>query len=186
LKCEYVTSILPSEEPVSEWCLLMAGWDGLLLPVAAVPLNYMPAQLQVVGRHVRPAFDVPLPSVEPPPTVKALHLEPRSARLWVILDSGELMAWNLLQAQRLGSWRPQWPVANMGAFQPMAICEDSRNRQILVLSRGSQLAQAALPAAALGSTGGGLDGTEARSALSWGVRGGAAAAARNISDVGIA
>merc|ERR1712129_109925 len=180
-------SILPSEEPVSKWCLLLAGWDGLLLPVAAVPLNYMSGQLTLVGRHVRPAFDVPLPVVDPPPTVKALHLEPQSARLWVILDSGELLAWNLLQRQRLGSWRPQWPVASAGgAFQPMAICEDSSSRQILVLSRGSRLAQAPVPAAALGSTVGGLDGAEVRSAQSLGVRGGAAAAARNMSEIGTA
>lgn len=187
LQCEHITSILPSEEPLSEWCLLLAGWDGLLLPVAAVPLNYMSGQLTVVGRHVRPAFDVPLPVVDPPPTVKALHLEPQSARLWAILDSGELLAWNLLQTQRLGSWRPQWPVASAGgAFQPMAICEDSSSRQILVLSRGSRLAQAAVPAAALGSTVGGLDGAEVRSAQSRGVRGGTAAAARNMSEIGTA
>jgi len=186
LKCNRVTSILPSEEPLSEWCLLLAGWDGLLLPVAAVPLNSVHGQLTVVGRHVRPAFDVPLSLAEPPPTVKALHLEPQSARLWAILDTGELLAWNLLQAQRLGSWRPQWPVARAGTFQPMAICEDLGSRQIFVLSRGSRLARADVPAAALISTEGGVDGTEGRPAQPRGVRGGAAAIAGNTSEVGTA
>ena len=84
------------------WCLLLAGWDGSRLPVAALRLPGWPGLLAPAG-GVAPAFDAPLlaprgarsqsaaPEVLIPPAVTAMHVELRHGRLWA-LSGGELEA----------------------------------------------------------------------------------------------
>lgn len=57
-------SALISDEELAdaEWCLLLVGWDGELLPVAAVPLPAGPGTPPPPGTRVLPAFDAPLQS----------------------------------------------------------------------------------------------------------------------------
>eukprot|EP00931_Biecheleriopsis_adriatica_P076169 TRINITY_DN49904_c0_g1_i1.p1 TRINITY_DN49904_c0_g1~~TRINITY_DN49904_c0_g1_i1.p1 ORF type:complete len:1178 (+),score=234.49 TRINITY_DN49904_c0_g1_i1:92-3535(+) len=151
--CESVARLLPSEEVgVAEWCLLLAGWDGSMLPVAAVPLPRGPGSPPMADAVVRAGLDVPLEADDAKkgvPGVLALHLEPTEGRLWALLSTGDIEAWDLLGSHSHGRWRPEWPAAFGTGFQPVAICEDS-SLGVLVLSHsgrggGAVLARAPLP-----------------------------------------
>eukprot|EP00913_Durusdinium_trenchii_P018231 g17128.t1 len=57
--CEQVLQLLPPDEiGLAEWCLLLAGWDGRRVPIAAVPLIHG-ASLPP-DTSVQPGLDVPL------------------------------------------------------------------------------------------------------------------------------
>lgn len=62
--CEGVSELLfpdPAQETAAEWCLLLAGWDGEHIPVAALRLPPGDSlQLPLAKALVRPAFDAPL------------------------------------------------------------------------------------------------------------------------------
>lgn len=118
-----------AREMAPERCMLLAGWDGRRLPVAAVPLPP-----SAPGSILQPAgdtsvvfdFDAPLPPTQPRPrraasqasrealedrgdeeVLTALHIDARSGRLWAALADGELHAWDLLALRRLGRWQLQ-------------------------------------------------------------------------------
>mmetsp|Transcript_52409 Transcript_52409/g.170102 ORF Transcript_52409/g.170102 Transcript_52409/m.170102 type:complete len:1039 (-) Transcript_52409:132-3248(-) len=132
--CGQVSILLPALRDGADWCLVLAGWDGEQIPVAAVPLGtsasggfLMPSREEVVV----PRLDAPLsgpavPLYACPPagpaatgtpcqpgggaaSIAALHVEPSSGRLWALHDSGDLEAWDLLGLRRLGRFRPRWP-----------------------------------------------------------------------------
>ena len=140
--CSQVAALLP-EDAVADWCLLLAGWDGRLIPVAAVPL---PDKLGVPEpTKLQPALDAPLQ--DPSKAVVALHMEQRGV-LWALLSTGELEAWDLLTSRSLGLWRTSFSDAS--GFRPIAMCKDS-NLGFLVLGHnvtggGAIIARALQPA----------------------------------------
>eukprot|EP00930_Biecheleria_cincta_P086328 TRINITY_DN7563_c0_g3_i1.p1 TRINITY_DN7563_c0_g3~~TRINITY_DN7563_c0_g3_i1.p1 ORF type:complete len:1135 (+),score=186.80 TRINITY_DN7563_c0_g3_i1:47-3451(+) len=151
LRCSHVDKLLTAEElDAASWCLLLAGWDGSMLPVAAIPLKHGPDSLPAAGAVIRPGLDAPLQAADAKQAVVAMHLEPTYGRLWALLSSGELEAWNLLTAHSYGRWRPSWPKsAQSHRFHPVALCEDSHS-DIMVLGSGgfegeSVLVRAQLP-----------------------------------------
>eukprot|EP00931_Biecheleriopsis_adriatica_P074150 TRINITY_DN48276_c0_g1_i1.p1 TRINITY_DN48276_c0_g1~~TRINITY_DN48276_c0_g1_i1.p1 ORF type:complete len:1081 (+),score=208.20 TRINITY_DN48276_c0_g1_i1:69-3311(+) len=142
------------------WCLLLAGWDGEMVPVAVLPLpgeasSGVPGgkrllRLLAAAGRVQPSMAAPLtPGASP----SALHLE-ASGRLWALLQGGSLQAWNLVDTRRAAHWQPVWPLADGMAVKPLTLCvieesscdAQSRNRStdggceassssLLVLSR---------------------------------------------------
>mmetsp|Transcript_63634 Transcript_63634/g.152131 ORF Transcript_63634/g.152131 Transcript_63634/m.152131 type:complete len:959 (+) Transcript_63634:73-2949(+) len=110
-------------------CMLLAGWDGVQLLVAALPLEPGAAPL--------PLFDVLAHRIPPkrkakgkarrakPAAVSAMSMED-SGRLWVLWSTGRLESFDLLGGQLLGSWKPQWPAP------PRAICSSGPG-ELLVL-----------------------------------------------------
>jgi len=104
----------------SEWCLLLAGWDGERIPVAAVALPGRPGELPAAGSRIQPRFDAPLSPRDVEQGLTSLHLEPESGRLWAIMGGGDLQAWDLLAPRSLGRWRP---FASRKLFHPSALCE---------------------------------------------------------------
>ncbi|CAK0890837.1 unnamed protein product [Prorocentrum cordatum] len=162
--CAAVAALLPAREAAAGGrCALLAGWDGALLPVAVVPLPRGPGQPPPPGARVRPSVDAPLGGTDRPHDrgrlrwaarapragasdgtpcpggVAALTLEPLSGRLWAVLHSGDILAWDLFGASVVGRWRPAWPrgLAATG-FVPAAVCEDPE-RGLLVLGRSTGL-----------------------------------------------
>ncbi|CAE8699241.1 unnamed protein product, partial [Polarella glacialis] len=70
-------------------------------------------------------------------------------RLWALLSSGELEAWDLFGSRSLGRWRPDWhEITGSVGFKPTYICEDEF-LGMLVLGRshneGAVLARATSP-----------------------------------------
>jgi len=144
--CGTVAGMLAADEAESNWCLLLVGWDGELLPVAALPLPGGPRDPPAPSSRVRPIFDAPVP---PASEAQALHLEPSRGRLWALLASGDLMAWDLLGARSLGRWRPFFPDVG-SATRLAAVCEDVASGTLFAVGRGPFLARASvsnLPAA---------------------------------------
>jgi len=128
------------------WCLLLTGWDGVQLPVAAVTLPRGPGAPPDASAIVSPAFDAPLTMGHDATTsaiqaVSALHLEPRRGRLWATLASGAIQAWELLgeEPKSLGRWMPSLkigqgsrPKGSKQRPQVVAVCEDSTRSQLVV------------------------------------------------------
>jgi len=106
------------------WCLVLAGWDGQLIPVAVLPLGAGGGREPAIapGTAVRPRFDVPV--AEEPSSAAAgheladvptLHLDPSTGRLHALLrrrrhlgggGGAEVQAWGLTGEQRsLGRWQ---------------------------------------------------------------------------------
>jgi len=137
--------LLEEEEGTAEWCLVTVGWDGEFLPVAAFPLLDGHGGRPAASARVIPVFDAPLPPGRAARDVQALHLEPQKGRLWAVLASGDLLAWDLLQARSLGRWRPQWPLGTSAAFRPTAVCEDPGRGMLFAIGRGPRLARAEAP-----------------------------------------
>lgn len=149
VKCTNVRGLLAPGALSSTWCLLVAGWDGELLPVAAVPLPRGPGRPPAPGQRLSPAFDAPLPPAEAEKGIVALHVEPRRGRLWALLASGVLEAWDLIGARSLGHRRLRWPPGTAG-FRATALCEDVARGVLLAAGRselaGPLLLEAAVPA----------------------------------------
>lgn len=130
---------VPSD-PV-EWCLVLAGWDGELLPVAVVPLVDGPSEPPRRGSVVRPAVDIPLPPTDVQkggPT--ALHIEARTGRLWVMLPSKAIHLWELSSSRLLGQFAMRCRVDSPMALcvdtsDPMALCVDASGAVLFVLAR---------------------------------------------------
>lgn len=55
------------------------------------------------------------------PPVLALHVDMLSGRLWALLATGALQAWNLAPPRSLGRWHP-WPSSRQSTFKPTAFC----------------------------------------------------------------
>lgn len=119
--CKQVATLLP-EEASADFCLLLAGWDGRLIPVAAVPLaGHIEEEggLHLEPTKLQPGLDAPLQDASK--AVAALHME-RGGLLWALLVSGDVEAWDLLSSRSLGRWRARFSDAS---FQPIAMCQDS-------------------------------------------------------------
>ncbi|CAJ1345980.1 unnamed protein product [Effrenium voratum] len=88
-------------------CLLLAGWDGEMLPVAVLPgcAGCGARQLLRAAKEVRPSLAAPLPPAESAQGVQAIHIE--GTQLWALL-SGHLQAWDLA-SPRSGRWVLHWP-----------------------------------------------------------------------------
>lgn len=115
--CAKVIQLLPPDEVgLAEWCLLLAGWDGQSIPIAAVPLLHGVSKPPT--HSVRPGLDAPLKE-ETKGTV-ALHLNSHG-QLIALLSTGYIEAWDLFASRSLGRWRPQWPES----FQPVGFCQDA-------------------------------------------------------------
>lgn len=135
-------------EATADSCLLLAGWDGQMLVVAVVPSEAGPGSLPPRSAAVRPTLDVQLDVDDPdvvgsasgrrgaglpasgaarqplqPMAPVALSFEPRSGRLWALLEGGSLEVWDLYLARHLGGWRPRWTVAAGTPFEPLALCD---------------------------------------------------------------
>eukprot|EP00928_Gymnodinium_smaydae_P095467 TRINITY_DN8220_c0_g2_i1.p1 TRINITY_DN8220_c0_g2~~TRINITY_DN8220_c0_g2_i1.p1 ORF type:complete len:1354 (+),score=308.55 TRINITY_DN8220_c0_g2_i1:110-4171(+) len=166
VQCSHVAALLPppalaatdgdvsgrrAEGAQGSWCLLLAGWDGELLPVAALPLPFGPEQPPAHGSRVSPAFDAPLHSTDVEVEIRALHVEGlRGGRLWALLGGArpELQVWELQGARSLIRRRLRWPAVAAG-FRPVALCEDAVQGTLLVAGRsdavGPLLLRADLP-----------------------------------------
>jgi len=139
----------PKDRRLPESCIVVTGWDGEFIIVGAVPLvanstSPMPA----AGARVQPAFDVPLPLADVERGVVALHLASHRLRLWAVLSTGQIEAWDLLDSRSLGRWKPQWPPVSAG-FRLAAICELTGSGSLLAIGRsdtvGPLLLRADLP-----------------------------------------
>jgi len=150
--CNATARLLPGDDVggATEWCLVLAGWDGELLPVAVVPLPGGPGSPPRAGSVVRPGLDVPLaPGRAYLGGTRALHFEPRSGRLWALLPGGEIEAWELLSTRPLGHWpSPRWPAASSAA-SVVALCAHAAGGELFALARGGasgpRLLRARLP-----------------------------------------
>ncbi|CAE7373427.1 GIP [Symbiodinium natans] len=117
-RCEQLATLLP-QGSLTDWCLLLAGWDGRLIPVAAVPL---PDELGLgvpEPTKLQPGLDAPLQ--DPSKAVAALHMEQRGV-LWALLSTGDVESWDLLTSHSFGRWRASF--ADSASFQPIAMCKD--------------------------------------------------------------
>jgi len=140
--CSTITNLImehefPSLQSEDERCLLLAGWDGKELPVAAVSLRGGTGGLPQHGQVVVPSFDAPLqiPSGAAGKAreqddelqkrdVMALHVEPRRRRLWALLAGGVIQAWDLAPPRSIGQWKPCWEASGFdGGFEAAALCE---------------------------------------------------------------
>eukprot|EP00913_Durusdinium_trenchii_P010692 g10032.t1 len=83
---------MPSWSAEAWRCLLLAGWDGEMLPLAALPgeSECSASQLLRGAREVKPMMAAPLPLAESLQGVAALHLS--GTRLWAWMNSGTLQA----------------------------------------------------------------------------------------------
>ncbi|CAJ1386195.1 unnamed protein product [Effrenium voratum] len=129
-------------------CLLLAGWDGEMLPVAVLPgcAGCGARQLLRAAKEVRPSLAAPLPPAESAQGVQAIHIE--GTQLWALL-SGHLQAWDLA-SPRSGRWVLHWPAE---ALPVVGICFTSCSEMegpdvqpLLLLSRqGPSLLRASVP-----------------------------------------
>jgi len=128
VRCSKVAEILTHPGANETLCLLLAGWDGQRLPVAAVPLSSWASTtsqpLPMAAEVVVPRFEAPVDGfvessrdMESATSPTSLHISAESGRLWAVFPEGHVQAWDLFGARRLGSWWPQWPLR--GA----AVCE---------------------------------------------------------------
>eukprot|EP00445_Apocalathium_hangoei_P000690 CAMPEP_0203840066 /NCGR_PEP_ID=MMETSP0359-20131031/553_1 /ASSEMBLY_ACC=CAM_ASM_000338 /TAXON_ID=268821 /ORGANISM="Scrippsiella Hangoei, Strain SHTV-5" /LENGTH=989 /DNA_ID=CAMNT_0050754213 /DNA_START=71 /DNA_END=3037 /DNA_ORIENTATION=- len=155
VRCEAVSGLLDGlDVDLASWCLLLAGWDGRHLPIAAVPLPRGLDSPPDSSSSVSPAFAAPLSAlrVAPPSeaavAVASLSLEPRRGRLWALLSDGALQAWELLgeEPMSLGRWTPPLPGQRLSSRsggvkqQVVGICEDTARSELLLAARGGDAA----------------------------------------------
>lgn len=138
IPCDSLSQLLPAwQRGKAASCLVLAGWDGSAIAVAVLPLvegRVLHDQLGTV-RTSRAAAEQRAAVAPLQPTViakrrvgvVALHLEPSRGRLWVVLDSMELEAFDIVSARSLGRRRPRWPLASPEDFHADAICEMAAN-----------------------------------------------------------
>ncbi|CAK9038312.1 unnamed protein product [Durusdinium trenchii] len=100
--CQAVPALMPSWSAEAWRCLLLAGWDGEMLPLAALPgeSECSASQLLRGAREVKPMMAAPLPLAESLQGVAALHLS--GTRLWAWMNSGTLQVWDLSETRSLG------------------------------------------------------------------------------------
>eukprot|EP00440_Ansanella_granifera_P016294 gb/GFBE01017701.1/.p1 GENE.gb/GFBE01017701.1/~~gb/GFBE01017701.1/.p1 ORF type:complete len:1000 (+),score=194.91 gb/GFBE01017701.1/:1-3000(+) len=152
------------------WCLLLAGWDGQRIPLAAVQLPKdlvnLSSAVPSAGLVVSPRVDAPLRSrqrseqegVACPDVLQdvlALHLTPHESggRLWALLPDGHVQAWEVSTLRTVGQWFLSWTGASTGTdkgndFEALAICETSGRSLLLAgldQARRPQLLRTELP-----------------------------------------
>lgn len=97
VRCSAVERLLPPVGDPTTWCLMLAGWDGEMLPVAVIPLPFEGSLLPSSATIVRPGFDAPLRFSDVTETGKkdgepfALHLEGNHGRLWAVKANGRVV-----------------------------------------------------------------------------------------------
>lgn len=140
---EGTVGMVPAALALSAWCLLLVGWTGgEELTIATVPLEAGPASLpqHLPGRRMTSLYELPLMSrvevdsaLPVHQTVAAMHVEVESRNLWVLMNSGDLRAWNLMHGppRFLGRWPAQRPTS-ITRFRAVAACEDASGRGIFV------------------------------------------------------
>eukprot|EP00434_Breviolum_minutum_P017386 symbB.v1.2.015353.t1/scaffold1140.1/size135646/4 len=131
VSCSDVEVVLPprfrQDGAEEEQCMVLAAWDGEMLPVAALSggVSSTPVQVLMSSREVKPTLAAPLPFAESTEGLKwdccevrdcvgkktlgvdGLHVH--GARLWAWLRSGTLQVWDLKQTRSLMRWRPIYP-----------------------------------------------------------------------------
>lgn len=124
-------------------CLVLAGWDGKTLPIAAIATTSL-TPFRLDGGLLLPLFDVPTSAAS---GLAALHIESSRAdsvpRLWLVLDSGVSELWDLSSFSLVASWKAALP------FRPTAICVSPR-LGMLALGRTGVAAVAMLSQLPLG------------------------------------
>jgi len=140
--CSQVAHLLPSSEAGDREgrCMLLAGWDGATIPVAAIRLNQTSLAAATSGQLIS-ALSAPLPSRAAAESddgndtlsqraLRAMHLEVASGRLWAVWADGTLQAWDVLAAQSIGHWRSQvLRRAGWRAPTAIAVCGGSDDSQ---------------------------------------------------------
>lgn len=143
------------------WCVLLAGWDGTRIPVAAFRMWGSVASPEL-SSEVLPAFDLPIPrrkgsrspAAAPPSKASAawqavaadagrsgsasaiaLHVETPQARVWVLSPDGDLQAWGVASPKSLGTWRPQWQQADSRNFHVIGMCGNQDDGSLHVVGR---------------------------------------------------
>jgi len=140
-----LSSALPEDQ-----CLLLIGWDGRAFPVSALPLSAVddPLDSLPASMQVAPGLRIPWGAVRNASReVVSMHLDPVAGQFWVLVDSGEVQGWDLMQRQEVTRWLPRWPGAPEG-FRPVAICSSSHEGFFALgvsTTRGALLARAPLP-----------------------------------------
>jgi len=146
--CANVSQFLIGEESMARWCLMLAGWDGEMLPISVLPLPDASSLMPSAGMRVRPSLDAPLLPKDAKEGLQVLHMEGTNGRLWAIKANGELEAWDILRSQSFGHLKMQWPT-EFGIFRPTGLCEDVNDGQLLAVGRsdsqGPLLFRASLP-----------------------------------------
>lgn len=158
VRCGALAPLLPPKSPLvadggEDWCLLLAGWDGLRVPLAVLPLPDGPgappaaagsivlradAPLTLRGSSTCSSRHVPAPAEEAADEadeVLALSLEPASGRLWALLAGSDIQAWEVLRLRSLGRWRLELPGKGSG-FSATALCEDPGSGALYVAGSG--------------------------------------------------
>jgi hypothetical protein len=139
VRCKTVERLLAHDDSSMTWCLMLAGWDGDMLPIAVVPLPER-GMVPAAGVLVRPSLDAPLrgdkstESGKKERQIVTMHLEARSGRLWAIKGDGKLEMWDLLRSQSLGSSKLPKPSGAVN-FKPAALCASSESSRLYVVGR---------------------------------------------------
>eukprot|EP00439_Symbiodinium_sp_Y106_P005318 s8330_g1.t1 len=93
------------------WCLLLAGWDGRRLPVAAVPFDDSGAASPIV-----PLFDVFANWIDSPEAEGSCPASGSAPAPAVLSSNGRLAVFDLHEGQLMDMWLPRWPA------QPRHLC----------------------------------------------------------------
>lgn len=115
----------------SEWCVLLAGWDGQTLPLVVLPveLGSLPQQ------PFSPSFDIDVEAFSLGQEPVAIHLE-QGGLLWAWHADGSITLWDVLKLRRLRQWRP----LQQQSWKPLSFCIRNRtiSPEMLVLGQDSQ------------------------------------------------
>eukprot|EP00931_Biecheleriopsis_adriatica_P116310 TRINITY_DN91972_c0_g1_i1.p1 TRINITY_DN91972_c0_g1~~TRINITY_DN91972_c0_g1_i1.p1 ORF type:complete len:1019 (-),score=186.22 TRINITY_DN91972_c0_g1_i1:51-2735(-) len=142
----------------SGWCLVLAGWDGQRVPVAALHLPKSFANLSFAAglASLSPRVDAPLTlrqehngswsCTADQQEVLALHVSPHASgtRLWALRPAGHAQAWELSTLSSAGHWVLNSEVG----FEASAICETPGGSLLLAgvdAAQSPQLLRSALP-----------------------------------------
>lgn len=152
--------ILDQSGGQDSWCILLAGWDGTRIPVAALRLR---GNIDVPGlpSEVLPAFDLPGPRHQDSRSAAtatagrlldaaarpaegmlgesgmvALHVDAPQARVWALSSEGDLELWDMASPKSLGVWQPQWPLTSLRDFQVAGLCGGHNTGELHVLAQG--------------------------------------------------
>eukprot|EP00931_Biecheleriopsis_adriatica_P092096 TRINITY_DN6591_c1_g1_i1.p1 TRINITY_DN6591_c1_g1~~TRINITY_DN6591_c1_g1_i1.p1 ORF type:complete len:1166 (-),score=200.90 TRINITY_DN6591_c1_g1_i1:144-3548(-) len=152
-------------------CLALAGWDGLRLVVAPVPLHDGPCQLPAHGTVIRPRFSVPLNPASGEHATKAWAHSGSSSdavvalslailddgvhtalRLRCLQARGTILTWDLQEMQALRRMQVQMPEDSAADFQVSSLVEDLDEGILFVAGWGTtgsgpRLLQTRLPGA---------------------------------------
>jgi len=146
VRCSDAALLLQGEsaQQGDDWCLLLAGWDGVSVPLVALHLPGGPSQPPAADAMVVSYVDAPLPRLRDA-LVSTLHLDAESGQLWALLAGGELQVWDLTRLRSIGFSRPQLGIAmrsTTGAAPQlravaMTVCQESQGSRLLLAAHES-------------------------------------------------